>query len=318
MRPFKTIYLNQMPHYLSHILSRFRSLGLRKIKCRQIGMPLVFAILMLTSVASPASVKNRPPPIDVAVQGQAITWSDILGFFNGVFSPKLRLQRVEKEAAEMPPDAPLVSYQGRTRGTPFYEIIWISKSPRADVFSDSYVAAIALAVLDAGNAGPTFQAIYAKAPPDRASRLTLGDAIAKALTSASDQSAEYAANQADWIRVHIVRGITRAAAYAMLKSRGVVAYNWMYVKGKPISLVGCSTMDQSSGAWPYKNEPLPVQRGVCAENHPTKPIVNPNAEIELDGAFNLGCSWKTQIVIKFDNHDRVTNVSIDKPLQGCL
>jgi hypothetical protein len=223
------------------------------------------------------------------------------------------------------------------------EVIWVTQAiptstsdpnyeQKAKAMNDEYVAAAALAVMDAGNAGTTLQTIYAKTSSDRASRLALGKAFEEAVQSASNQAAAFTAREADWIRTHIVPGTTRVAAYEMLKSKGLTAYNWAFVKGKPMRApetsapdhptIGgaCSTIDASSGAWPYKGELLPKQEGVCAhlaDNRP-KSLSNPEAQLELGGAFNLYCGWSTYIEIRFNDDDRVKEVQIDKPRSTCL
>jgi hypothetical protein len=150
-----------------------------------------------------------------------------------------------------------------------------------------------------------------------------------ALDTASRIAATKAATQTEWIRTHIVPGASRADAYAMLKSQGLVAYNWAYVKGKaipadspdpknPLVGAGCETIDWSSGAWPYQNEPLPKQEGVCVEGRPARPIRNPDADIELGGGFNIFCGWSTSIKVTFGDDDRVRHVHIGQPYPTCM
>lgn len=137
---------------------------------------------------------------------------------------------------------------------------------------DEYVAATALAVMDAGNAGPTLQALYAQTPNDRKAHVALGLSVAQALREASDQSAAFAEGQASWIFSHVVPGMTRSGAYELLRTEGLTAYNYFLVKGKPIPPQsdstgdaktggGCDTSDKSSGAWPYQGETVPSQEG---------------------------------------------------------
>lgn len=244
----------------------------------------------------------------------------------------------------MPADARYVSYQGRDPGPPPVEIFWISTDIRSlslpgpqydektNVSNDQYVAATALAVMDAGDAGPTLQAVYARTPSDRASRIELGESVARALQAASDQSAAFAWEEAEWIRSNLAPGVTRTTAYEMLMSKGLTAYNWSFIKGRPIpppprtsgnTIIGggCDTSDLSSGAWPYQGEPLPSQQGVCAEifaNHPPESTRNPEARLELAGAFSLNCAWPIYVIIRFDDSDRVKAVQIDKPRSICL
>lgn len=150
-----------------------------------------------------------------------------------------------------------------------------------------------------------------------------------AFDTASREASIGAAGQAKWISSHIVPGTSRKDAYAMLRSRGLTAYNWAYEKGKAIPapspdpknpLVGaaCDMSDWSSAAWPYQNEPLPKLEGACASGTPTKPIRNPKADIDLDGEFSLFCGWSTEIIITFGNDDRVRRVHEGQPTQTCM
>jgi hypothetical protein len=272
------------------------------------------------------------PPIRVSVLGQPFEWKDIWAFMGGLYKPhpdSPQIKIVRQAPAAMPSDAPYVSYQGRDPGPPPTEVIWMAESAPASAtdpndakaMNDQYAAAAALAAMDAGNAGPALQAIYAKTPSDRESRLALGNSFAEALRSASGQAAAFSANEADWIRTHIAPGTTRAAAYEMLKSRRLTAYNRAFVKGKPATGGSCDLTDRLSGAWPYKGEPLPKQEGACASwffpNPPTS-ASNPEAQLELSGAFNLYCGWSTYIEIRFNDDDRVKEVQIDEPRPTCL
>jgi hypothetical protein len=319
----------------------------RRVRTPWTSSALIAAVFVASSsfrLALAQDYRQPVPPIHVAVLGQPIEWKDIWAFMAGLYksppdSPQIKT--VWKAPTAMPSDAPYVSYEGRDSGPRPTEVIWaIRSSPtwtsdpnfeqKGKVLNNEYVAAVALAVMDAGNAGATLQAIYAQTSSDRASRLALGNAVAQALQSASDQAAAFTASDADWIRAHIVPGMTRTAAYEMLKSKGLIAYNWAFVKGRAIPAPaapapaiggGCDMSDASSGAWPYKGQPLPKQEGVCAQwsaDHPPKSSANPEARLELEGAFNLSCSWSTYIEIRFRDDDRVKDVQIDEPRSTCL
>lgn len=295
-----------------------------------------------------AVAQDQPKPVlQVRLQGEPIGWDDIWDFLKGVHKPSPQSPGSEivwKTPSAMPADARDVSYQGRDPGPPPVELIWISTDVRdlstADpqydektkISNEQYVAATALAVMDAGDAGPTLQAIYARTPSDRASRLELGKSVARALQTASDQSAAFAAGEAEWIRSNIVAGVPRVTAYEMLKSKGLTAYNWAFIRGKPIpppprtsenAVIGggCDTSDISSGAWPYQGERLPSRQGICAQifaSHPPESTRNPEAQLELAGAFNLNCSWSVDVIIRFDDSDRVKSVQVNKPRSICI
>lgn len=290
----------------------------------------------LAAGAASAQQDTEPvAPVNVEVNGQEIGSGDLDAFISGYYQPKAGsppMKTIVKDPSAMPSDAPYASYQGRGAGPPPVEVIWVSSAIGAmhrpeekRAAEDQYMAAAVLALMDAGNAGPALQAIYAKTPADRPSRLALGLSFARAFQAASDQSAAFAASQAEWIRKNIPPGMTRAAAYTLLKSKGLTAYNWAFVKGKPIppshgSSGGCDATDWASAAWPYKGEPLPKEQGGCADLTANRPpsIPNPDAELELSGAFDVACGWTTDVTIAFDDADRVKTVRVDRPHPVCL
>ncbi len=278
---------------------------------------------------------------------------DIGAFTRGMYSKDaLPIEYVKKIPNEMPHDAPYVSYQGRN-GSPPKEIIWVAMPVQSssqmestsaqssdqlswihDKEMEAYVAAVALALMDAGRAGDVLQAVYAKTPPSRVARLDLGISVARAFAAASDQIAAKAASQADWIKTRLVAGVKREAAYALLKPQGFVAYNMAYVKVKAeatenpspgTTFVRCdNTTDRASANWPYRNEPLPkVEEGSCADLQRLMSgtfTPEPDAHVVLDGAFSVipTCGCHTEITITFDSDDRVSSVKIDKPRCPCV
>jgi hypothetical protein len=299
----------------------------RLMRLAAIGMSLIAAL------ASPVSAYGPAAPRQPVIDGQTISEKDILEFTKGVYglwSPHSReIQEVSKDPRAMPSDSPLVSYRGREPGPSPRQIIWTSSAAEAKngkSYYEAYVAALALAVMHDGNAGRTLQAIYARTPRTRAARRALAEAIVRAFTAVSDRKEARAADDAVWIPKHIVPGTTRADAYGMLKSRGLTAYNGAFVKGKAIPArehphvgAGCEAGDKSAGAWPYMNEPVPKQDGLCAEMYGTrKAMPNPDAELELDGGFDLGCGHSTDVVITFDRHDRVAMVKVGKRRTSCI
>ena len=288
--------------------------------------------LMIAALAGCRGAQEPAAPRQPVIDGQTISEKDIRAFANGVYglwSPhSQQIQEVSKDPRAMPSDAPLVSYQGKDPGPPPRQIIWTSTAPQAKDdtrYYEAYVAALALAVMEKGDAGPTLQAIYARTPRNRGSRQALAKSVAGAFKAVSDRREARAADDAVWIPKHVVPGTTRAAAYSMLKSRGLTAYNGSFVKAKPIPSrehphvgAGCEAGDRSRGAWPYMNEPLPKQEGACADLSVRRPMPNPDAELELDGGFDLGCGHTTAVVITFDRNDRVARVKVDKPRTGCI
>jgi hypothetical protein len=287
--------------------------------------------------------ESTQAPIQVTVQGQTLGWADITAFMRAFnpHAPQFRIKVVRKEPADMPSDARYVSYQGQDPASPSTEIVWIASDarpfadprvvPSAQRASEEFVAAMALGMMDSGTAGPKLEAIYASTPANRIDRIALGKSFAEALVSASNQEAAIALSETQWIQAHIVPGMTRTAAYQALRSQGLTAYNYNFVKGKSIPAFaspspdhatiggGCSRSDASSGAWPYQGEPLPKQEGMCAQMFARAPtsIPNPDADVDLGGAFNLACSWSTRIVLSFTDDDRVEAVNVGQPRPNC-
>jgi hypothetical protein len=165
--------------------------------------------------------------------------------------------------------------------------------------------------------------------------IVLGLVLVAALTAsaalqfASDHNAAYAVSEARWVRANIVPGMTRAAAYRMLKSEGLTAFNSAFVKGRaipatspdpryPLNGAGCEYPDAADGNWPYKGEYLPKQEGACALSRPTTSEANPDAYIELPGEFNMACAWRTYITVKFDESDRIRTVHVGAATPTCL
>jgi hypothetical protein len=308
---------------------------------------IAFATLLAVGLANatptpiPDPVPNPYPAVNVAIGGRQITMMDIGLFQRGMYSQAVpHIRQIDKPPSEMPADSPYVSFQGRDAGPPVAEIIWLStgdrdpNAPEAEVrkMNEAYVGAMALAIMDAGRAGSTLQAVFANTPSDRTSRLALGAAVARAFSTASDQSAAYAASEADWIKAHLVPGTSRDAAYDMLRSRNLVAYNTDYAKvieqpekftssGESLGRTCDMNADRASGNWPYQNEALPKWEGACADLHPGRHFTaEPDANVMLWGGFTVvpPCGCHTLVTITFDAQDRVKAVSLDKPRCPCL
>ncbi len=192
----------------------------------------MYAFLALCSshlvICSSVLAIGEPTPFRVYVGGQSISRDDIVALINGMFAAHIR--QVKKNPAEMPSDAPLIYYAGNG-------VIWESRRVNQDLGSwsrvnpawqpaaDAFVAAVALAAMDAGKAGEPWRGLWRATPPNPASRLALGKAIAEAIKTASDQSAAFMDKETKWIRGHIVVGTSRSDLYAMLRSQGLVAFN---------------------------------------------------------------------------------------------
>jgi len=308
--------------------------------CAPLAPILAIVLASVGPTPAPTSTPSSYPTISVSVGDRQITMMDIILFEQGMYSQATpKIQQVQKRPTEMPPDSPYVSYQGRDAGPPEIETIWESTATRNPNLSyaaskkvaKELVAAMALALMDAGRAGPMLQAIYASTPSDRASRLALGAAIAQAFVTAGVQGAAYAASEAAWIREHLVPGTSRDAAYEVLRSKNLVAYNFDYIKaiGQPEKFLpsgeslgtACDLQtNRTSGNWPYRNEPLPNREGACAGIPRAAFTPEPDAHVMLWGAFSVmpTCGCRTEVTITFDAQDRVNAVQADKPRCPCV
>ena len=251
-----------------------------------------------------------------------MTRSDIQDLVKGVLMA--HPQQISKDPEAMPAAAPLVYYAG-------HGVIWESKalnqdfggwatvSAEAQPGEDAFVAAAALAAMDADTAGKVWRGIYVRSPSDSASRISLGNEIAQALKLASDQSATFAESATQWMHSRITAGTPRVDAYVMLKSRGLVAYNPAFEAPKSASNNVCLPADPNGGTWPHPNEPIPPKTGLCAMfSDNTKATQAPDALVQVAGAFGLGCEETILTTISFDASDRVTNVTSEKAMAECI
>lgn len=280
----------------------------------------LFACACCIAVSASA---NDVAPIHVTVNGVSIKITDFGPLAKAAIEARPHL--ILKDPGAMPSDAPLIYYAGdRT--------IWQSRKVKQDLggwgrvapaeqpAEDAFNAALALLAMDVGTAGEPWATIYRETPVDRTSRLALGTAVAKALKSASDQSARYASDQVAWMRAHIVVGTTRKAAYDMLRSRGLTGFNPIFEKRRAVGPDAClPSLDPASDRWPYPNEPVPSSTGLCAVlGGGASPGPNPDALIEILGAFGPGCDESIRTTLIFDASDRVRKVVVDKPWVSCV
>lgn len=277
---------------------------------------LALALCLLTSGGSVLAVESFGA-INVAVYGQPISRDDIASLTRAVLLSRPR--QIRKDPASMPSLAPLVYYAG-------HGIIWESNTvdqdlgawsrvaPREQPAEDAFVAAVALAAMDVGKPGKPWSELYKRTPRDDASQLALGEAIAEAIKAASDQSAAYASAQMTWIKSQVLTGTPRPSVYAMLKSRGLVAYNPAFEEQRAVGNSACLPSDDpSQGYWPYQNESPPKLTGLCASMHGEQGMTpNPDAFVQIAGAFGLGCGATLLITIKFDTNDRVKGLSSEE------
>lgn len=193
-------------------------------------------------------------------------------------------------------------------------------SPQAQPGEDAFIAAVALAAMDAGTVDAPWSTLYHETPPDQVARLALGRAIADALKAASNQSAAFAADKLAAIRQRVVRGMMRQRAYAVLRAEQLVAFNGDLIALQATGTTDCGPgPDPNSGTWPYPNEPIPPSSGLCAFiRQGVRPMAHPDAVVSVAGAFGLGCDETFDATISFDANDRVSKVTVGSPNDSCV
>jgi hypothetical protein len=132
-----------------------------------------------------------------------------------------------------------------------------------------------------------------------------------------------AAREATLIRTSVVRGEARADVYRLFRANDLTPYDDRFVQGKTKpgpdpAHPFCDLADRASGAWPYRNEPLPKQPAGCEDKVPPGPVPEPEADVDLGGSVGFACGSDTYAEIKFDDHDRVTRVEVNGPQMTCL
>ena len=149
--------------------------------------------------------------------------------------------------------------------------------------------------------------------------IAVGPFIVRAGTEASSVQPDNVA----WIEANVVHGTPRPRAYALLRSRGLVAYNISFQKGKATGAgadARCDWSDLSSAAWPRSGERAPVQDGACAGPRPDlrAPERHPSVQVRvLGGTPSISCGTSTFVGITFDRRDRVDQIHVGRPIPVC-
>jgi len=211
----------------------------------------------------------------------------------------------------MPAGDSTCHYAGPIDGT---YVVWFSSS--AAHASDevlSYTAAFALAAMDSGEAGPALKAKFDNAKD----HVLLGRTFAEAFNHFSIETRAKSIRDIAWVKKTIVVGMTRSDAYALLKKRGLTAFNYMYVAGKPAGPNGCSFDNDAQGDWPTMNEPLPAS-GCPSDTRPRQFVPNPNATVDFSMGFNIACGSDETLTLMFDLEDKLTQVQDSGETQTCL
>jgi hypothetical protein len=281
-----------------------------------INLALFAPMLGLSSSPSPP-----PSPLATTTPSPApylFSKEDILTIVRGIFTPSLaqNIAVVMKPAGAMPAGDPIYHYVGRTSDGKL--TIWRVSSGVAGSMTESEywqatTAAYALAAVDAGDAGPIWQARFKSAVDPT----ELGHGFASAFQRMSDTTKENALDEIAWVHKTIVVGMSRTATYARLKKQGLIAYNGMYIAGKPIGANGCSYEDAEQGRWPRMNEPLP-KSGCAFDSRDRKFVPNPDAFVDFNLGFTIGCSTDETLTLSFDMDDKLKSIKDSRALQTCL
>jgi hypothetical protein len=274
--------------------------AVKKQDCIRKFVPVAVSVILFC-LGSPTYAEDFAK-LTVAIHGQPITANDIGSLIRGIISA--HPTQVPKDPHAMPSDV------DQNLGD------WSRVGPAAQPAEDAFVAATALVAMDAGVAGQPWERLFRSTPADHASRIALGNAVVVGLKTASDQSAAFETDQAEWIKSHVAVGTTRHDAYGMLKSRDLVAYNPAFAESRAVGNSACYP-DPKSGTWPYQNETVPKRSGLCAFANLGRDLGNPDAMVRLAGAFGLGCDESVVITIGFDSKDLVMKVTVDKPYASC-
>ncbi len=146
----------------------------------------------------------------------------------GIFAPALaqNIAMVMKSAEDMPAGDPIYHYAGRSSDGKY--MIWehtggLEGSTTESQYWQAMTAAYALAAMDSGAAGPTWQARFRGATDQP----MLGRDFALAFQRMSDTVRKQSLDNIAWIHKNIVPGMSRSATYALIKKRGLIAYNNM-------------------------------------------------------------------------------------------
>lgn len=145
---------------------------------------IVVLACALGALSGTAYGSENVVPMNVSVGGQRITRNDFATLTKGMLTA--HIHQLVKDPSSMPKDAPLVYFAGN-------HAIWVSKAVHQDLggfarvsakdqpAEDAFVAAVALAAMDAGAAGSPWNGIYHRTPANRAARLALGKEVTRAM-----------------------------------------------------------------------------------------------------------------------------------------
>ena len=316
---------------------------------RSLSFAIVLSVIMYFVPSAPVDASPPGHAINVTIGGDSIDMDAIMRLFRGIFEaagantgeawvaslegkPILRrakiVDTVDTPPASMPTGYRYFYYAGRDPSSE-REIIRQSTETKkmcvgapGCIADDEFIAAYALAALDAYYIdGEPWRSLY-KSASDAASRQALGKEIANAVTEASNQESERGAQGASGIRQKITVGMSRDDAYAIVRSLDLVAYNSAFNPGvpttSPAGYKGCDFSNDKPAAWPYHGESLPKRSGECAIMGTADPGPFPSAYIDLPGGFTIACGSSARATLDFDTSDRIRKVTIEKPEWTCM
>lgn len=284
--------------------------------------------LLATAVAAaflgltvPANAQDKPLTFD---DGKALVRATLM-----LSNPSTGRIFVKKNsAAQMPAFEPLAYYAGNDKSG--HPIIWMNENPVGTYVGETFasMAGAAFAAMDHGYAGPAWKARYDAAtvadkalPPGSAdpfehrhALLTQLDDIFKARSTSQEESAK---SGIAWATSTLRPGMMRSRVYALLKQRGLVAFNTAYNPGTPLGTNGCSFDDPKLGLWPTMDEQLPRRVGPCAMFGQPEQKKSPEAYISWDAGFTVACSTSTTLELDFDNTDKLMSLKKPDSQQSC-
>lgn len=271
-------------------------------------------IALFAILGSPAPAATKAPATTtvgtIDALASTVTSTQFQTLMKGIYSvlhDSAKILEITKPQSEMPPDDPFVHYAGvdstgRTLIWRLADINVIRTAPR-----DTYETVLAAAAADTGAAGSDWKTLF-----DRLGTIGFEHLAGRVFVSRSEAERTKSANDIAFAK-KIHAGTARHTVYAMLKQRGLIAYNNAYNPGRPIpgpSLKGGCTfaLSQKEAYWPYFNEPVPERHAVCAAAGKPAFVKNPDAYIGFSMGFDSACRFTQMLTLRFDLQDKLTSI----------
>lgn len=298
---------------------------------------LLLLIGILAVGASPEPTASPSiPSVDIDALASTITSTQLYALVRGVFSfgenrstgKAAPLRVIVKLPSEMPPDDPYMHYAGLDQNG--QALVWrvavdtAASKAFIEKFMKTYEGVSAAAAADSGAAGADWKTLY-----DRLGAVRFELLATRVFVLRSDAEKKKSAEDLTWIEKNIRLRTARQDVYAMLKKRGLIAYNAAYNPGRPAqgspptsghpAFTGCDysqTMAQSY--WPYFNEPIPKGDGVCGSFQRTGFVPNPTAYVDFSMGFDMMCGMHKILTLRFDLHDRLSRMQQSRAGKTCV